>query len=76
MRNTFVAAVVAAIATTPAFASTISTLGDENSSIASWGLVNTAAYGQTFNVLDATTLDNVTFRIDDRGTSIGYDLYV
>lgn len=54
----------------------ISTLEGESSTIASWGLPDTSAYGQTFTISEALDLSTVTFRINDRGNSINYDLYV
>jgi hypothetical protein len=59
-----------------AAAQDISTLANESSSISSWGLPDTAAYGQTFMVNSTSRLNNVTFRINDGGIAITYDAKV
>jgi hypothetical protein len=72
----FVAACMASSAlVAPAIAQDVSTLASESGGLSSWGLPNTAAYGQTFTVANATRLDTVTFRIRDN-VGIGYDLQV
>lgn len=76
MKNTICTAALLAGLATGASAAQISTLAGENSAIASWGLPNTAAYGQTFTLGSAGSLDNVTFRIDDSGSAVTYDLQV
>lgn len=68
-----VATVVAPVAVQ---AATISTLADENSTIFSWGLPDTAAYGQTFTLAGASTLNDLTFRINDGGTAVSFIAYV
>lgn len=70
------AAVALSLMSGTATATTISTLGNENSSIFNWGLPNTAAYGQTFTLGAAATLNTVSFRIDDVGTATTYIAYV
>ncbi len=57
-------------------ASVISTLAEENGTISSWGLPDTAAYGQTFSLDTDAVLNNVVFRINDEGTAITYDLNI
>lgn len=76
MKTTFTALACAAAMATAAGASTIDTLSGEDSAIYSWGLPNTAAYGQTFTLASAQSLDNVLFRIDDEGTAVSFDLQV
>lgn len=76
MKNTLAVSAALLFAANVAGAATISTLSQENSLIAPWGLPNTAAYGQTFTLGAADTLDDVTFRINDRGTAISYDLLI
>ncbi len=57
-------------------ATVITTLASEDSTISSWGLPDTAAYGQTFNLASAADLNSVLFRIDDNGVVINYDLHI
>ena len=54
----------------------VNTFGAENASALFWGLPDTAAYGQTFTLEAATPISNVSFRIGDDGTAIGYMAYV
>jgi hypothetical protein len=73
----FLAAALLAFATAaPAAALTVSTLADRNSTISSWGLPDTAAYGQTFTLAGAESITDFTFVIDDGGTSISYDSFI
>ncbi len=76
MKNLICSAVLVAGMATAASASSISTLADEDNIIQPWGLPDTAAYGQTFTTSSAGSLDNVTFRINDLGTSTSFDLQV
>lgn len=57
-------------------AATVSTLDKESTTIISWGQPNTGTYGQTITLTEGMSLDSVTFRIEDYGSSITYDLYV
>lgn len=68
-------AIIVACATTGS-ATTLSNLADENTAISSWGLPNTAFYGQTITLGAAASLDNVLFRLDDNGTAVSFDLHV
>jgi hypothetical protein len=68
--------VVAALSASPVWATTVSTLPQENSTIYSWGLPDTAAYGQTFTVGASENLNAFSFRINDGGTAIGYVAYL
>lgn len=78
MRSAIFAAVAitALSAVGEAEALTISTLAQENSTIISWGLPDTAAYGQTFTLSSAATMNDVSFRINDRGTSVSFIAYL
>ncbi|MDO9640210.1 MAG: VPLPA-CTERM sorting domain-containing protein [Pseudotabrizicola sp.] len=57
-------------------AATISTLADENSTIYSWGLPDTAAYGQTFSVMALSVLNAFSFRVNDFGLSMDFQANV
>jgi hypothetical protein len=73
----FLAAALLALATaTPAAALTVSTLADRDSTAFSWGLPDTAAYGQTFSLAGAENITDFTFVINDGGTSISYDSFI
>lgn len=61
---------------TAASAATIDTLAGQNSAISSWGLPNTASYGQTFTLDTDASLTDVLFRINDYGNAVSYDLHV
>ncbi len=73
--SVFAYAFAAAAFAAPASALTISNGGP--SSISPWGTGgSTPKYGQTFVAPDATTLDSMTFHIDDKGTAIEFQAYV
>ena len=52
------------------------TLDLQSSTVASFGLPNTAAYGQSFSVDSPFSFSSATFLINDNGTSIDVDLQV
>jgi hypothetical protein len=66
----FLAAALLALATATLAALTVSTLADRDSTAFSWGLPDTAAYGQTFSLAGAENITDFTFVINDGGTSI------
>lgn len=72
----YATALLAGLAVSTAQATTLTTLPQENDVIYSWGLPDTAAYGQTFTLGSAATLNNFAFRINDLGTSIDFVAYV
>jgi len=76
MNKTIVMAAVIGLLASAAQATTIGNLGSENSTIMSWGLPDTAAYGQTFTLGSSATVNDVTFRINDFGTAISYTLNI
>ena len=76
MLKTLSTASIIALMSSGAFAATISTLADESVSISPFGLPNTAAYGQTFTLDAAATLNSLTFLINDGGSAISYDLHI
>lgn len=76
MRKFLLTSAILAVMATGASAGTVSTLGSEDSQIIYWGLPDTAAYGQTFTLGSAATVNDVTFRIDDFGASVSYVLNI
>ncbi len=60
----------------PAMATTISTLGDQDNGVTNWGLPDTVRYGQTVTFASSTTLNSFEFVIDDTGAPISYNAYV
>lgn len=76
MKHYVLAAAIAAGLAAPAAAATVSTLGDEDAAIFSWGSPDTTWYGQTVTFGADVTLNSFTFRLDDEGQSIGYTAHV
>lgn len=76
MKHYVLAAAVAAGLAAPAAAVTVSTLGDQNNSVTPWGLPDTTWYGQTVTFGTDVSLNNFTFRLDDKGRAIGYTAHV
>lgn len=77
MLRTLLLSTAAVVLAGPVLASPlIDTFGAENSSVYSWGLPDTAAYGQTFTLGASETVNNFSFRINDGGSAIGYTAYV
>jgi len=81
MLKTLLIAALGAGMAAPATAATISTIDSQNNALTAWGhdtggTSAATAYGQTFTLDSAHSLDNVTFAINDWGDAVGFDLQV
>lgn len=76
MRHLVLTTATLALLATGAQSATITTIPDEDSAILPWGLPDTAAFGQTFTLASGGTVNDVTFRINDFGTSISFLAYL
>lgn len=75
-RNILAIGCVLAVGVGTAQAASVSTLAQENSTISSWGLPDTAAYGQTFTLGAASVLNSLSFRINDGGTAVDFSAFI
>ncbi len=76
MKRILLAAALSTGVVASTHAGVITTLAAENSTIVLWGLPDTSAYGQTFNLASAANLNSVLFRIDDFGVATTFDLNI
>lgn len=74
MRQMFLASVAVVALVAPASALTV--VNDGTDEIQSWGGTSTPKYGQTFVAGAESTLESITFRINDNGAAIDFMAYV
>lgn len=75
-KSIFGALSAAVIMGTTAQAGTIDTTGAVDAGIFTWGLADTATYGQTFRLDQDATINSFTFFINDDGIAIAYDALI